>query len=104
MTWDCIGNMIKDNLPDSLKWVMEMYTLVECVPVVQICMQSWYSWYRKEIEPLNVLLRDLLINTAEQAMIEHYRPCLNVMGNRKPSPLPDRYEKNPIANKGVRLA
>jgi hypothetical protein len=103
---DSIGNTIKDNLPLSLHWVMEMYTLEECTPMVQTYLPSNYPYYCSMLQrshPMIDLSKDLA-DIAELAMIEHYTPCLNIMGKRKSSPLPLCYvNASKIANEGVKL-
>lgn len=103
---DITGDTISDNLPASLHWTMELYTLEECKEAVQTHYKGSYHWYCKHIQAMDTSLAPPtdLICKAEQAMIEKYNPCLNAIGNRTPSTLPDRYIKRKISNEGVNLA
>lgn len=69
-----LGNVIINNLPHSLQWVVDMWTLEECTP-----------WLRAG-EPVTPA-------TAKAALIRQLQPCLNrVEDNPNPTPLPPVYE------------
>lgn len=96
-----LGHLVKANLPEARSWQVELLTLEECTPVVLERMPylagRWESWCQK--------LPDSAADDAEQALIELHGPCLNVMHNRRKTPLPTCY-KSPwprIANEGIKL-
>ena len=62
-----VGWLIRDNLPDSLLWSIDLYTYAD-----------WGC--------LNATL-------AERRAIRTFRPCLNVAMNPEPSPLPRKYQR-----------
>jgi len=83
---DNLGKVVIDNRPDSDNWQVELYTLADFF--------DDYKYYD--------------LDTAEQGLIEHYRPCMNHMNNYNGQHLPERYYKNGSftsedANEGVKL-
>jgi hypothetical protein len=112
-----MGSLIRDNAPESYGWLLDIYTLKDCVPIikkespylldspdVQFGLEEQSTNFRGDLPPegLQFLLRKKdIIDTFEYALIRHFKPCLNVVGNRSDSQLPERYNKHPIANKGV---
>lgn len=88
---DSVGDIIIDNMPESLHWTVEIWALQELRP----------DLYQ---EALKTDKLDQLVNDLEEYLIGHFKPHLNVLGRNYRNPLPDRYIKRKIANKGVNLA
>lgn len=79
---DAIGKLILSNRPDSFEWTVEIVSL-------------------EEIEAKHEI--KLSIDDAERCLIIYYKPCLNEMYNRNPTPLPICYVKSSgIANEGIK--
>jgi hypothetical protein len=86
-----LGVLILSNLPGSLSWSMEMFTLHECVPFVAKYRPEDFEWYRQQRE------RGLILDAAEiaeEALIEYYHPCLNIVNNSFGPILPEKYHKS----------
>lgn len=92
----------------SLEWQVEFLTLAECTPYVERYQRlpRWPVSWKEAISPpegMTSYWHKQAINYAEGALIEHYRPCMNVAGNPNPTPLPECYRwqstKNPYAAK-----
>jgi hypothetical protein len=62
--------------------------------------QDWLEICRHQFQNY---LYERLGDNAEKAMIEHYNPCLNILGRTQSNPLTDRYRKRKRANAGVKL-
>jgi len=80
-TLDALGLLITDNLPDSAHWQVDMMTIEDCKPFAE----------ESDREGLDVA-------GAEIVMIAHYRPCLNAIHNRRPAPLPGKYNRRAVGN------
>jgi hypothetical protein len=79
-----IGELVQSNHPESLSWLIELYTLDDCTEAVsQTPYVSFYGSPRCTIEGR--------IDMAERAMIGKYHPCLNVQYNQDATPLPTKY-------------
>jgi hypothetical protein len=83
-----LGQCIHAHLPASGEWYFEEYTLEDCREIT--------TAYRKDLD-IYRQLPHLLDNPfwpdqTEEAMIKHYRPCLNVACNPDPLPLPAHLE------------
>jgi len=85
---DRVGQIILDNMPESLNWTMEIWELKELITA-------------KEYE--QIAMHDVFIQTCEEELIYRLGPCLNAIVNKNGSHLPERYNKRPIANEGVKL-
>lgn len=76
-----LGQLIKLNEPESLRWQLTFYALADCRPFVQqkrlFADQAWEHF-------------DMTM--AEQALIAHYRPIANADFNPSPSPLPAQFK------------
>lgn len=79
---DAIGQLITDNFPESLQWIVEIKSLAEI--------------HAEQKSSIKISLADM-----EQALITSLCPCMNGLGKRGSNPLPDKYNKRPIANEGV---
>ncbi len=99
---DQVGDIIQDNLPASLAWTVELFTLADCLPLVARYMPGSHQHYTACLDRPEQ--QQELAKVAETAMIDHYRPCLNGSGARYyDHPVPERYIKRKIANRGVIL-
>lgn len=86
---DAIGNLILNNKPLSLNWEMELYTLEDCLPFIS---EAYLPYYQRYLG--NILIKNELIQTAEDEMIFHFQPYLNVIGNSQNKKiLPEKYQK-----------
>ncbi len=81
---DLIGRLILDNRPCSLEWSVTIMSLSELYVAMKLSME-------------------LNIDTIEMRLIAHYKPCLNRICNRHPTPLPERYRRQEISNKNIKL-
>lgn len=73
-----LGQLIKDNAPDSHAWQVELRTVADCEPFI-----------RQEFPVHRLFDSDL----AERAMIRTLHPCLNGTHNAHPTRLPERYRR-----------
>ncbi len=87
-TADHIGQLIIDNEPESLDWIVDIGAIQELLP--NHC----------EKENAN---HQALAEWLEKEAIWELGPCMNRMGNKNRKPLPEKYNKRPIANKGVKF-
>lgn len=87
---DSVGSIIMDNMPESLLWIVKIWTIEELRPDI----------YQ---EALRTGMIDRLVKDLEEASIMRYKPHLNGIGHNYHNPLPDRYIKRKIANEGVKL-
>lgn len=97
---DRIGTLIREQFPASRDWLMEMYTLEDCIPFID---EASLPFYRANLQ--NLLVRDSLIQEAENCMIYRFEPYLNYINNaNKKKRLPEKYYiEGQIANEGVKL-
>jgi hypothetical protein len=72
-----LGDLIMANLPASRGWQVDLMTPDECKPLVE----DWLGF--------KITCSDIAY--AEKALIRQHRPCLNVVCNEYPAPLPERY-------------
>jgi len=108
-----LGLLIFCNLPESLSWRMQLFTLLGCGDFLRIYLEDMYQRQLqiaqlkgKEL-PANIIPPTdalelyklysehgtrqhikLAKNIAEKALISHYKPCLNSSYNYSPAPLP----------------
>ena len=74
-----LGQLIALNRPQSMKWLVDFYTLADCQPYVkQQSLFSMQEWQHFDMD------------MAEQGMIAQMRPVLNKDFNVNPTPLPAR--------------
>jgi hypothetical protein len=85
-----LGTLILAHLPTSLTWRIELRTVAECEELVRHYRPECYEWYLQQMR--KHLTREAS-EVAEEALIEHYRPYLNIMGNRQGQILPERYKR-----------
>ena len=94
---DSLGWMIGDNLPDSLGWIFELYTLADALTFIkEHATERRLASYQRMVQRLLAEEGDWgdlkeTKDMAEDAMIEHFRPCLNVARVHFESPIPMRY-------------
>ena len=99
-----LGRLIKANMPESGDWQIELLTPEECLSIIE---QSFA--YRRGTSPDgsacvivgettlsdgSTFVDKIRINDVvglESMLIVLYKPCLNVIGNQIPTPLPERY-------------
>ena len=86
-----LGRTILDNLPFSLNWRLLLLTIADCEPFVRQHRPEFHEWY---IQQLKRRLAREATGVAEESLIDHYQPCLNIAGNRKPQTLPENYRKS----------
>jgi predicted GIY-YIG superfamily endonuclease len=80
-----IGSFYEQHEAEAIAWQIELYTLEDCEPYVLQHLPHAMKSYR------NPAREELSDRNAEIAMIRHFRPCLNVLNNFDPSPLPGKY-------------
>ena len=68
-----LGELILENLPESRSWQIDFLELTDVAEMFPKFVGEWTS------------------NSAEQRLIQMYRPCLNRRGNPDPTPLPEQY-------------
>ncbi len=68
---DRVGEFILDHRPESLDWQVDLMTINDCASYIRQQFPMFVNWD---------------VDTAEQAMIETYRPDLNVQYNRDLTP------------------
>lgn len=81
-----VGNLIRDNLPASENWQVEIFTPSEC----------GIEKGKIEETPTIVYYTDSAISEAERQSIIKYKPCLNTIDNPQPTPLPKRYRESVV--------
>lgn len=88
---DWIGEVIADNRPRSWAWSLDYIHLKDLYP---------QAYSQREKHPA---LLDTLLSHAETECIRYYSPYCNIMHKRPGHPLPERYIKRKVANRGVKL-
>jgi hypothetical protein len=83
-----LGTLILAQRPSSFSWRIELRRVSECEELIRRYRPEVFSWYLQQRE--KHLTREAS-EVAEEVLIEHYHPCLNVMGNRHGQALPERY-------------
>lgn len=85
-----VGRCLLKHAPETGKWYFEVYTLDDCKDIVLAHRatlspdsQAFYERYGNRYD----------VDDAEEAFINHYRPCFNVAMNPNPTPLPERYQE-----------
>lgn len=74
------GTLIMLLSPPPLEWRVEFYTLADCLPFVMRHAQAFYrNYYQKHLELLDD--EQGCMEIAEVALIEEFRPCLNIQKN-----------------------
>jgi len=91
------GELFEGNRPGSLEWRVELYRLVDCTDLLEQYIMPELPSYTLELYYDPERLKGA-ITWAEQALIRHYRPCLNDRFNPNPTPLPERYKRQPGAS------
>ncbi len=86
-----LGILIKQHLPLSLDWTLELFEIAECGAIVAQWQPNEYQRFQtyRDDERYCWVSRDI----AERAMIACYHPCFNVQGNPSPTPLPEQYQR-----------
>jgi len=87
-----VGKTIIDNLPLSLSWSLLLLTLADCEPLVRLHRPEYHEWFLQQMK--HRLAREAS-EVAEESLIDHYQPCLNIAGNRALHFLPEKYRKLP---------
>ena len=80
-----LGRLIKINMPESRKWQIEFPSLLDCQPLIADMDKDWF------MECCTKFRRNML-DTCEQALINHHKPCFNTIYNPHPRSLPERYK------------
>jgi predicted GIY-YIG superfamily endonuclease len=100
-----LGQVLSRCLPMSLDWGYELYTLTDCLSAVEHHRPASAVYYRENmIADHDRITRGQLMHIAEDALIDHHRPYLNVSNAQYARRLPARYKRNKRANAGVKLA
>jgi hypothetical protein len=99
---DLPGNVIRKNYPESLNWLIDLFTLKDCQPFIgkNSPLPAWMN--KRDCKTYKRLLKSLEVGgfsydkyameMAEQALINNYHPCLNARGtNHFTSDLPKKY-------------
>lgn len=73
-----LTKLIEDNLPESLDWQIDLFTVHDCIPLIRE-------------HPRPKIINEADIDLAERAMILHSRPAINSMVNSHPAELPEKY-------------
>jgi hypothetical protein len=94
------GMLILDHLPQALLWTMELWTASDCDLLVQHYWPEYHDWYQQHLQ--NHLTREI-VEVAEEVLIEHYRPCLNMVGNQQGMILPEQYRQKGGATQNLLL-
>jgi len=92
-----LGKLILNHMPHSLAWIMQFMTIADCESLVQQYRPEYYEWY---IQQTNRYLAREAAEVAEEALIDHYQPYLNIAGNRAGLALPEKYRKPPQWGQG----
>ena len=96
-----LGDFIRLFAEYADNWQVELLTLDDCKPYIDqygtFCRGEEDAEKYWELSHTHNGLRDkywqqYAINSAEGALIQHYRPCINIAGNPNPSPLPELYQ------------
>lgn len=69
--YSTVGRAIEDNLPESLGWTIAMYTLEDCIRILENDIKQG-PW------------KNVDIRLVENLMIQKMSPSLNVIGNWRP--------------------
>ena len=85
-----LGALILRHAPHSLLWQMELRTVAECEELVRQYRPEYHEWY---LQQMKKHLTYEAAEVAEEALIEHYHPCLNISGNSQGHPLPKQYRQ-----------
>src|SRR5579859_2235963 len=88
---DRIGRLFFYEKPESLEWQVEMYTIADCLSSVRRHIISQFPFYTEQLYLSEVGIQGA-ISFAEQALIQEHHPCLNVIHNDCPTPLPIQYK------------
>lgn len=96
-----VGELVIACLPESMQWFMDLYTLDDCDSIVQQYYAPFYESYctRKK----ESIWQKHLMNTAEQALMRRFHPCLNDVSNVDGNPLPAKYERRLSILPAIRL-
>src|SRR5260370_10907538 len=88
------GELFERNRPGSLEWKVELYRLADCADLLAQCIMPELPSYTLELYYYPERQAGS-ITWAQQALIRHYQPCLNDRSNPNPTPLPERYKRQP---------
>ena len=83
-----VGQVISRNLPHASAWRVQLLTLADCESYVREHKTMDLQRYR---DPTHL---DLAIDAAEQALLLHLHPVLNVLGNDSVQCLPSQYHSH----------
>jgi hypothetical protein len=95
-----LGVFILEHLPQALSWTMELRTALDCDSLVRHYRPEYHDWYQQH---LHKRLTHEIVEVAEEVLIEHYHPCLNITGNRQGAVLPERYQHKSGASQNLLL-
>jgi len=101
-TPDDVGYVIHENMPESLSWTIDLYTLPDCLATVKAHQPGSVAAFQQYLAQEAFRKEAMMI--AEEALIRQHRPHLNQQNaTRYDNPLPDRYVKRAIVNEGITL-
>jgi hypothetical protein len=101
-----LGQLALAHLPVAGQWLVSLFSLAECAPWVRAhlpIIEGWYAGALAGTSETLLLATGALTDTAEEAAILHWRPCLNVSLNRYKASVPVRYGTQTFANAGVKF-
>jgi hypothetical protein len=99
---DTVGQVILENMPASLSWLIDLYTLSDCRETVRAQMPGTVVGFQHLLAQGS--LRNEAMTVAEEALIRQHRPHLNQQNaTQYDNPLPDRYMRQTIVNEGITL-
>lgn len=101
--FSAIGQALTRNLPGSLEWCYELYTLADCLSTVEQYLPASAGYYALHMRDTDALTQRELMHLAETVMIDCHQPCLNVAGIQYAKQVPLKYRRSKIANAGVKL-
>lgn len=78
-----ITKIVEDNLPESLNWEIDLFTVRECIPLIK----KYFKVKR---------IKDWDTDSAEKAMIQACRPALNSTLSYNSAQLPLKYTKKSL--------
>ncbi len=99
---DAVGLVIQENMPESLRWTIDLYTLSDCQEAVKAYQPESVTAFGRYLAQGAMRKEAMMI--AEEALIWQCRPHLNQQNATWYSnPLPDRYVRQEIVNEGLTL-
>jgi len=83
-----LGDVIRINAPQSLSWQIELMEPEECRDIVKSIGERYQRYEDTKLT--------IDMGFAEQSLIMHYHPCLNISNNVSPNRLPAHIKRYPV--------